>query len=141
MTAKFFDSNIVFYAHDQRDPAKQQLAKDLMELHSADRTLTVSTQVIQEFYTSATRKAGLSRTTARTVVEDLSELNIVTIQLTHILRAMDLERRFQVAFWDALILAAAETCGADVLYTEDLTHGRKYGTVRVVNPFREDRLG
>jgi predicted nucleic acid-binding protein len=71
----------------------------------------------------------------------LSELNIVTIQLTHILRAMDLERRFQVAFWDALILAAAETCGADVLYTEDLTHGRKYGTVRVVNPFREDRLG
>ncbi|HEV8146065.1 MAG TPA: PIN domain-containing protein [Bryobacteraceae bacterium] len=135
MIDAFFDSNVLLYAHDQRDPVKQQGALRLWGEHSEDGSAHISTQVMQEFYSVATRKLGLSRTTARSVVEGFHAMNIVTIEFSHVLRAIEFERRFQVAFWDGLILAAAEACAAEVLYSEDFTHDRKYGTVRVVNPF------
>jgi predicted nucleic acid-binding protein len=49
---------------------------------------------------------------------------------------MDNELRYQISFWDGLILAAAEAGGAEVLYTEDLSHGQRYGGVLARNPFR-----
>ncbi len=52
-----------------------------------------------------------------------------------ILEALDIEARFQMSFWDALVIQAAQAGGADVLYSEDLSDGRRYGTVKVKNPF------
>jgi predicted nucleic acid-binding protein len=49
---------------------------------------------------------------------------------------LEFEERYQISFWDALILAAAESGGAGVVYTEDLNHGQRYGSVLVQNPFR-----
>jgi predicted nucleic acid-binding protein len=49
---------------------------------------------------------------------------------------MQNEERHKVSFWDALILAAAESGGAEVLYTEDLNDGQQYGAVQARNPFR-----
>ncbi len=46
-------------------------------------------------------------------------------------------RRFQIHYYDAAIVAAAERLGAEILYTEDLNHGQRYGTVLVQNPFRD----
>jgi predicted nucleic acid-binding protein len=43
----------------------------------------------------------------------------------------------QVSYWDRLILAAAERAGCKRLLSEDFQSGRLYGSVRVVNPFRE----
>jgi predicted nucleic acid-binding protein len=54
-----------------------------------------------------------------------------------IIQAFEIELRYKTSFWDALILQAAETSGADVLYSEDLSVGQKYGTVEVVNPLAE----
>jgi predicted nucleic acid-binding protein len=51
-----------------------------------------------------------------------------------ILVALDLEERYQISFWDALVIQAAEASGAAVLYSEDLSDGQTYGAVRVVNP-------
>jgi predicted nucleic acid-binding protein len=50
------------------------------------------------------------------------------------LGAVDIEARYRTSFWDALILQAAESCGAAVLYSEDLAKGQRYGSVQVVNP-------
>jgi predicted nucleic acid-binding protein len=55
---------------------------------------------------------------------------------SHIERALWAEEYYQVSFWDALIPAAAEIRGADVLYTEDLSDGQQYGSVKAENPFR-----
>jgi len=41
----------------------------------------------------------------------------------------------QVPYWDALILAAAQPAGADYLLSEDFPANRRYGGIRVVNPF------
>jgi predicted nucleic acid-binding protein len=51
-----------------------------------------------------------------------------------ILEALDLEARHQISFWDALVIQAAQAAGAEILYSEDLSDGQRYGTVRVKNP-------
>ena len=49
--------------------------------------------------------------------------------------AIELRQRFQVSYWDAAIIAAAQRLGAKTIYSEDLSHGQHYGSVQVVNPF------
>jgi predicted nucleic acid-binding protein len=49
---------------------------------------------------------------------------------------LELEARYQISFWDALVIQAAQTAGADVLYSEDLSDGQRYGSVKVENPFK-----
>jgi len=56
-----------------------------------------------------------------------------------VLEALDLEGRYQISFWDALIVQAAESCGAEVIYSEDLADWQNYGGVRVVNPVQVAR--
>ena len=56
------------------------------------------------------------------------------------LRAMEIEERYQLSFWDAMIVQAAESAGCEILYSEDFVHGREYEGVLVVNPFVESGL-
>ena len=56
------------------------------------------------------------------------------------LRAMEIEERYQLSFWDAMIVQAAESAGGEILYAEDFVHGREYEGVLVVNPFVESGL-
>jgi predicted nucleic acid-binding protein len=66
----------------------------------------------------------------------LLELPLVIIGPSHIRGAIEREEQFQISFWDSLVLSAAESGGADLLYTEDLNDGQQYGPVLVRNPFR-----
>ena len=52
-----------------------------------------------------------------------------------VIQAIDIEQRYRVSFWDALIIQAANTVDANLLHSEDLNHGQQYGNVRVANPF------
>lgn len=49
--------------------------------------------------------------------------------------AIEESERSRISYWDAAILAAADSLGATTVYSEDLSHGQSYGAVRVVNPF------
>ena len=53
-----------------------------------------------------------------------------------ILEAIDLESRYQISFWDALVVQAAQASGVETLYSEDLSDGQTYGSVKVINPLR-----
>jgi len=68
------------------------------------------------------------------LIEDYLSWEIVVNTPQSILAALGIEKRYKVSYWDALILHAAESCGATILYSEDLGHGQRYGTVEVVNP-------
>lgn len=72
---------------------------------------------------------------AKRLVEDYSSWELVVNDGCSILGALDLEARFKVSFWDALILQAATTADVSILYSEDLSHGQLYDGVEVVNPF------
>ena len=54
-----------------------------------------------------------------------------------VLRAIDLRQEYALQFFDALIIAGAESANCDTVYSEDMTDGEQYGDVTVVNPFKD----
>jgi len=140
MSARYFvDTNILMYAHDTSAGAKHDRAKAIVEELWRDRTGVLSTQVLQELAVNLRRKAGrpLDAKAAREIVADYLTWQVVVNGGESILEALDVEGRYQISFWDALVVQAAQASGAQVLYSEDLSDGQKYGAVRVTNPFRE----
>jgi len=137
MSDRFFvDTNLLVYAHDTSSGLKHDKARELVERLWADRSGVLSTQVLQELYVSL-RKARhpLAAAEARQVVADYLRWEIVVNTGESVLEAAELEDRYRLSFWDALIIQAAAASGVEVVYSEDLSHGQAYGTVRVVNPF------
>lgn len=139
MSDRFFvDTNILMYAHDKAAGAKHERAKALVEELWRDRTGVVSTQVLQELSVNLRKKASrpLDARATREIIADYLTWHVVVNGGESILDALDLETRFQISFWDALVVQAAHTSGAEVLYSEDLSDGQAYGAVRVINPLR-----
>ena len=137
MSDKFFvDTNILLYAHDSGTGIKHERARDLMDRLWSLRQGVVSTQVLQEFAISLRRKISppLSTRETREWITQYMRWEVVVNTSRSVLNALEIEERYQISFWDALIVQAAESAGAETLYTEDLSDGQSYGTVRVVNP-------
>jgi len=134
-TRSFFDTNVLIYADDKADPAKQQRALDLVAEHRRARTGVVSLQVLQEYFVTVTRKLSVDARVARRKVELLAEFDVATPEVADILAAIDLHRLHEFSFWDALILRAAKQAGCSVLFSEDMQGARDIDGVRIVNPF------
>lgn len=130
----FFDTNVLLYMY-AGDPAKRKRALELYREHDPGRLL-ISTQVVQEFYAAGSRKLVIPRRELREATTALLNWPLVVVSPTHIAAAMEIIERYRISFWDGLILAAAESAGAGILYTEDLNHGQQYGPVLALNPFR-----
>ena len=132
----FVDTNLLVYAHDSGAGARHLEARTLVERLWEERKGALSTQVLQELYVNVRRKAAnpISAAEARSLIRDYLAWEVVVNDGASILRAIELENRYDLSFWDAMIVQAAAQCGATRLYSEDLSDGRLYGTVRVVNP-------
>lgn len=129
--------NVLVYAHDLAAGEKHLRAVALVQGLWETRTGVVSTQVLQELYVNLRRKVRvpLSAVEVRRLVAEFLGWQVVVNDGRAVVEAAELEERFRISYWDALIIHAAAASGAETLYSEDLTHGRRYGTVRVVNPF------
>jgi predicted nucleic acid-binding protein len=131
----FLDTNILIYAALGRGlyETKRTIAHDLV----VDSKFGISTQVLQEFYAKVTRKTEIPLTPDEALewIEGLELQDCVTVDQTLIKVAIGISQRYRINYWDGAILAAAERLGAEIVYTEDLSHGQTYGPVRVVNPF------
>lgn len=138
MSDKFFvDTNVLVYAHDSSAASKHDRARALIEELWDSGQGVLSTQVLQEFCINVRRKAAhpLSIDETRRIVRDYLNWEVVINTPDSVIRALEIEKRYGISFWDALIVTSAEICGASVLYTEDLAHGQVYASVRAVNPF------
>ena len=129
------DTNILVYAEDHDNPAKQTRALDLFEKLIRERAAFVSTQVLHEYFVTVTRKLGMPVPIARRKVELLTNLNLVVLDGPDAMAAIDLHRLHGFSFWDALIVRAAQRTGCRILYTEDLQHGQLIDGLRIENPF------
>jgi predicted nucleic acid-binding protein len=134
----FVDTNVLVYAHDRSGGEKHRVALELLSQLWEARTAALSTQVLQELYVNLRKKAGhpLPPEEVRLLIADYLRWEVIVNTGDSLLEAIEIESRYGIAFWDALIVQAANASGADVLYSEDLGDGQSYGTVRVVNPFR-----
>jgi predicted nucleic acid-binding protein len=133
----FVDTNVLAYAHDRSEAAKQPVARALLEALWRDRAGVLSTQVLQELYVVATRKFDppMPRAAARELVVVYASWPVVQVDVPLVLAASELEERHTLSFWDALVVEAARRAGATRLVTEDLQAGRRIGGVAVENPF------
>lgn len=139
MSAKcFLDTNILMYAHDAATGVKHERALRLVEELWSSRAGVLSTQVLQEFCFSLRRKVRppLSVAETRRRVQSYSSWEIIVNTVESVIGALDVEERYKISFWDALIVHAAQSSGATILYSEDLADGQSYGSIRVVNPLR-----
>lgn len=138
---RFIDTNILLYAYDLDAPDKRDVARALLEdaLRQPAR-YAVSVQVLQEFHVNFTRKGG-SRETASLLIEDFSRLAVIENSLALLRLGLQLQSRWQLSLWDAMILAAAQISGARELITEDLNDGQQFDRLRARNPFASQEPG
>jgi predicted nucleic acid-binding protein len=137
MSDKYFvDTNILMYAHDHSTGLKHERARALIERLWISGQGVLSTQVLQELCINLRRKIArpLPVEEVRRLIQDYLSWEIVVNTPASILQALEIEVQYKTSFWDALVLQAAESSGAAVLYSEDLAVGQKYGTIRVINP-------
>ncbi len=132
---EFVDTNVLIYAFDRSAGQKRVIAAELVERLWSERAGCVSLQILQEFYVTATRKLELPAADAARQVERLGQWVVHRPSFEDVLSAIELHRRKQVAFWDALVLRSAMKLGCSILWSEDLSDGQKWDSVVARNPF------
>jgi len=133
----FVDTNILLYARDSNQPAKQPLALAWLTRCWRERCGRLSFQVLQEYYVNATRKLhpGLPKELARQDVRNLLAWQPVQTDALLLESAWSLSDRYGFSWWDAQIVAAARRADCEILLSEDMQHGLKIEGLRIVNPF------
>ena len=134
---RFVDTNVLVYAIATGGPdaAKGAKARQILK----NEQVCLSTQVLGEFYqavTSPRRQSALTHKEAISWIQLWKRYEVHGIAVPQVDLALDLAARFQVNYYDALILATARLAGAPIIYSEDLSDGQGYDGVRVQNPFR-----
>ncbi|PYT75338.1 MAG: PIN domain nuclease [Acidobacteria bacterium] len=144
MSDKFFvDTNMLVYAHDRAAGVKHKRARSLIESLWDSGGGVLSTQVLQELCVNLRRKTArpLSLEQTRRLLQDYLSWDIVINTADSVIEALANEHRYNILFWDALIIQAAGTSGATVVYSEDLADGQTDGPLRVVNPLNRSSSG
>ena len=134
----FFDTNVLIYVFDKTSKQKAKLATELIDSATAEGRGVLSLQVIQEFMNIMRRgqKPLMSVAQCRLFLGVLTErFELVRPSPDLLTRGLYVHESFQISWNDSLIVAAAQSGGCEVLYSEDLSHGQTYGSVRVLNPF------
>ena len=133
----FVDTNVLVYARDAGERVKQAAAAEWIRRLWIEQTGRTSTQVLSEFYTTVTRKLspGLNRDEAWQDVLALLAWEPREIDPDLLVRAQNVERRFNLSWWDSLIVAAAQSQSCPILLSEDFQDGMRFDETTVVNPF------
>jgi len=133
---RFIDTNVAVYAYDSSAGDKQTTAQQVLREGAATREGVISVQVLGEFFhATVTRKKLLTIDKARVALAALRHLEVVSVEPAAVDQAIDFHERFQLRYWDALIVATAKLSGCVAVVSEDLNEGQDYDGVVVVNPF------
>ncbi len=129
----FLDTNVLVYKVEG-GAKKAAKAEDLLE-----RRPFISVQVLNEFVNVAQKKLSLNWDEIHIALDHFRDAcRVVPLTVPLHERAVEIAEQHLLGMYDALIVAAAELAGCDVLYTEDLNHGQRIGRVVVRNPFKAE---
>jgi|SRR5215469_6138499 len=135
MPLEFVDTNILIYVHDSTAGTKRQISATLIQRLARDSEGALSTQILIEFYAAVTKKYGMRNEEAVAVIADFGSWTVHRLAHADLLAAAEILRLYKISWWDALVLQSAHALGCEILWTEDLSHGQRYGSVVVRNPF------
>jgi predicted nucleic acid-binding protein len=135
MSVEFVDTNVLVYAHDSTAGEKHEKSVKLLTRLVEDSVGALSVQVLCEFYSAATKKLARTGQEAEEIIADLAIWTIHRPGHPDVVRATRLHRRYGIGWWDALIINSAIELGCDILWSEDMGDGQRYGNVTVRNPY------
>lgn len=130
----FIDTNILVYSLDQFELEKQTKCRQLIASLTGDVQGVISTQVMQEFFVASTTKLGADVLIVKDILHSFERFETVIVTPGIIREAIDCSIINQLSFWDALIVAAAESAKCVKLWSEDLNDGQVIRGVRIENP-------
>ena len=138
MSLVFIDTNILVYAFDADAGIKFEKAQSILKDCWNNQSGLLSTQVLQEFYVTVTKKltSKVDKQSARNIVQVYKAWSASPIMPEDIIEASEFEEQNKLSFWDSLIITIAQKAGAETLYSEDMQHGQKFGGLTIVNPFK-----
>jgi predicted nucleic acid-binding protein len=138
MTAVFVDTDVLLYGEDGAQAMKQAQALAWLGELWKRRCGRLSTQVLNEFYASATRRAKppMPAADARAEVRRYQHWQPWQVDHATVEAAWAIESRFGLAYWDALVVAAAQQMNCRFLLSEDMKHGQQIDGVQIIDPFR-----
>lgn len=131
----FIDTNVWVYALSGQDHAKRDAAIDLIARSFRDDMICVSSQVLKEFANFAFKKTRKSAAQINAILDKIGSYAFVADTRELVSDAVTGKEKWQVGFYDAMLLAAANKAGCAVVYTEDLNDGQRYDGVVARNPF------
>jgi len=133
----FVDTNVFVYARQAHEAEKQPIAAEWIDRLWREQSGRTSFQVLNECYSALTRSARPAAATgvAWEYVQSLLAWNPQPIDAELFTRAIEIERRHRLNWWDSLIVAAAQIQGCSVLLTEDLQDQAVFDGVTVRSPF------
>jgi predicted nucleic acid-binding protein len=134
---RFVDTNILLYAKDASEPEKQSIAEALMRELWQSRTGCLSVQVLNEYFVNVTQKLdpGLTKEEAWSDLDALSVWEPQVIDFELLTSAFKIQGRYDLSWWDSLIVAAAVSLGCEEILSEDFSAGQRYRGIPVINPF------
>lgn len=135
--AQFVDTNVLVYAYDRSAANKHNRARQILADLWQNENGHLSIQVLQEFYVTVTGKIQrpLTADSAAQIVADLGVWQVHSPRVGDVQTGIRLQSRYQISFWDAMIITSAQQLGCRTLWSEDLNDGQAYGDVVVKNPF------
>ncbi len=134
----FIDTNIFVYSFHQTAPAKARLATQLIRRSLATQKGVISFQVVQEFFNVALRRFTSPMSGAE--AEQYFAVTLRPMLAVHsspalYLEALHLHSRNKLSWYDSLIVAGALQAECEMLLSEDMQHGQKFGSLQINNPF------
>jgi predicted nucleic acid-binding protein len=133
----FADSSLFVYANDRRDPVKQARAQEVLHVLLLTGRGTISVQVMQEYANTVLTKLGQRPDVVIRQLRLMESLEVVVPSPATIRRCVEIRASCGIGFWDAAIVAAAESGDCDIILSEDLNDGQFYAGIQVLNPFSE----
>lgn len=139
--AALVDTNVIVYLYDPRSPAKQRRAEEALREGLKTDSVRLPHQALVEFVAAVTRPTAsgpplLPAADARREAEELLAVFGVLYPSESVVRtALRGAAMYELSWFDAHMWAYAEVYGLSELWSEGFQHERRYGTVRVVNPF------
>jgi predicted nucleic acid-binding protein len=136
----FFDTNILVYSYDNSDEAKHINAFNLISNSIFKESIVISSQVVNEFIVIMTTKVKHPITideAEKFITKFKINFEIRETRMEDIEKAIGLHKNQKFSYWDSLIIAAAINAGAEILYSEDLQHGRIINKLKIINPFQK----
>ena len=133
----FLDTNVLVYLADARDARKQGIAEKFMEGAIAERLdCRISIQTLTEFTNVCIKKLKLDKNVISVFLDYFDDLQMVRTDSVSVKNALEIKARYNIQFYDAMMISSASESGCDEILSEDLNDGQNYDGVVAHNPFK-----